>query len=46
MEARLVFEELFVAGEGFKLAEPLRWRTNNPVVRAPERLAVSCIERV
>jgi cytochrome P450 len=42
MEARLVFEELFAAGKGFVLDEPVRWRANNPVVRAPERLMVSC----
>ncbi|MDB5394896.1 MAG: cytochrome [Rhodospirillales bacterium] len=42
MEARVVFEELFVAGCGFALEEPIRWRANNPVVRAPERLMVSC----
>ena len=40
MEARLVFEELFAAGRDFTLAEPVRWRANNPVVRAPERLMV------
>jgi len=42
MEARLVFEELFAVGRDFTLAEPVRWRVNNPVVRAPERLMVSC----
>jgi cytochrome P450 len=42
MEARLVFEELFAAGRGFALREPIRWRANNPVVRAPEALMVSC----
>jgi cytochrome P450 len=42
MEARLVFEELFAAGRDFALTEPVRWRINNPVVRAPERLMVSC----
>jgi cytochrome P450 len=42
MEARLVFEELFAAGCDFTLEEPIRWRANNPVVRAPERLIVSC----
>lgn len=42
MEARLVFEELFAAGTGFALEETIRWRANNPVVRAPERLMVSC----
>lgn len=42
MEARLVFEELFAASHGFTLAEPVRWRINNPVVRTPERLIVSC----
>jgi cytochrome P450 len=44
MEARLAFEELFAAGRDFTLAEPIRWRTNNPVVRAPERLMVGCKE--
>jgi cytochrome P450 len=43
MEARLVFEELFAAGRDFTLDEPVRWRINNPVVRAPERLMVSAI---
>jgi len=42
MEARLVFEELFAAGRGFTLQQPIRWRANNPVVRAPEALMVSC----
>jgi cytochrome P450 len=42
MEARLVFEELFAAGRDFTLEEPVRWRVNNPVVRAPEKLMVSC----
>ena len=42
MEARLVFEELFAAGRDFTLQRPIRWRANNPVVRAPERLVVSC----
>jgi cytochrome P450 len=42
MEARIVFEELFAAARDFRLAEPVRWRINNPVVRAPERLLVSC----
>jgi cytochrome P450 len=43
MEARLVFEELFAAGRDFTLEEPVRWRINNPVVRAPEKLMVSAI---
>jgi cytochrome P450 len=42
MEARLVFEELFAAGKDFMLQESVRWRANNPVVRAPEALMVSC----
>jgi len=42
MEARLVFEELFAASRDFILEEPVRWRVNNPVVRAPEKLMVSC----
>jgi cytochrome P450 len=42
MEARLVFEELFAAGCDFTLERPVRWRANNPVVRAPERLMVCC----
>jgi cytochrome P450 len=42
MEARIVFEELFSAARDFKLAEPVRWRINNPVVRAPEKLMVTC----
>jgi len=41
MEARLVFEELFAAADSFALQEKIRWRVNNPVVRAPERLMVS-----
>lgn len=45
MEARLVFEELFAAGRDFTLREPVRWRANNPVVRAPEALLVSCSAR-
>jgi cytochrome P450 len=42
MEARIVFEELFAAARDFRLVEPVRWRINNPVVRAPEQLMVSC----
>jgi cytochrome P450 len=42
MEARILFEELFAAGRDFALAAPIRWRTNNPVVRAPERLIATC----
>jgi cytochrome P450 len=42
MEARIVFEELYAHARDFTLAEPVRWRINNPVVRAPERLIVSC----
>lgn len=42
IEARLVFEELFAAARNFTLEAPIRWRANNPVVRAPERLMVSC----
>jgi cytochrome P450 len=42
MEARIVFEELFAAAHDFRLAEPVHWRINNPVVRAPEKLMVSC----
>lgn len=42
MEARIVFEELYAHARNFALAEPVRWRINNPVVRAPERLMVSC----
>jgi cytochrome P450 len=45
MEARLVFETLFAQGRDFACAEPVRWRVNNPVVRAPERLMISCSAR-
>jgi len=45
MEARLVFEELFAAGDGFTLDQPVRWRVNNPTVRAPQSLMVSCRPR-
>ncbi len=45
MEARLVFEELFAIAGDFTLAEPVRWRVNNPVVRAPEHLMISCVSR-
>jgi cytochrome P450 len=46
IEARLVFEELFAAGRDFALNERLRWRVNNPVVRAPERLLASCKKNI
>jgi cytochrome P450 len=42
MEARLVFEELFAVGRDFTLQQSIRWRANNPVVRTPEALMVSC----
>jgi cytochrome P450 len=42
MEARIVFEELFAVARDFRQTEPVRWRINNPVVRAPERLMLSC----
>jgi len=45
MEARLLFEELFAVGRDFSLVQPFRWRSNNPVVRAPVELMVMC-ERV
>ncbi len=45
MEARIVFEELYAQARDFSLMEPVRWRINNPVVRAPERLMVYC-ERI
>lgn len=40
MEAKIALETLFRHRRYFALAEPIRWRTNNPVVRLPERLMV------
>jgi len=45
MEARLMFEELIAAGQDFRLAEPVAWRTDNPTVRSPRRLMVTCEAR-
>jgi cytochrome P450 len=42
MEARLTLATLLGAAGGIALVEPVRWRTNNPVVRAPERLMITC----
>ncbi len=42
MEARILFEELFVAGRDFACATPVEWRIDNPTVRAPRRLMVIC----
>lgn len=41
LEARLVFDALLQSDRTLELDEPVRWRTNNPVVRAPERLMIS-----
>jgi cytochrome P450 len=45
LEARLIFEALFRRAEDFELAAPIIWRTDNPVVRAPRRLLVTCRPR-
>jgi len=45
LETRLVFEELFAGARDFGLDQPVRWRTNNPVVRAPQGLIVACERR-
>jgi len=46
LEAKLLFEELFDGSSNepgdFRLCEPVRWRLNNPSVRAPVRLLISC----
>lgn len=42
LEARLVFESLLPMARDFTLTEPVIWRSDNPVVRAPERLMISC----
>lgn len=42
MEARQVFEALFRRARDFELVEPITWRTDNPAVRAPRRLIVTC----
>jgi len=42
LEARIAFEELLAAGGDFALRAPVSWRTNNPSVRAPKTLMVSC----
>ena len=41
-EARLLFEALFAAGRDFRLCEAPRWRQDNPSVRSPAGLLVSC----
>lgn len=41
LEARITLETLFRHPGRCVLAEPVRWRTNNPVVRAPERLMIA-----
>lgn len=41
LEARIVFEELFETGRDFALSAPVRWRVDNPSVRAPSALMVS-----
>jgi cytochrome P450 len=41
-EARLLFEALFAAGRDFRLCETPRWRQDNPSVRSPAGLLVSC----
>jgi cytochrome P450 len=43
LEAKLLFEELLSARKDFRLCEPVRWRLNNPSVRAPARLLISCV---
>jgi cytochrome P450 len=45
MEARLIFEALFRRAHDFELAAPITWRTDNPVVRAPRHLLVTCRPR-
>lgn len=42
MEARLTFEALFRRARDFTLTAPVAWRNDNPAVRAPRRLLVSC----
>lgn len=42
LEARITFEELLAIDCDFALTEPVIWRTDNPVVRAPERLMIMC----
>lgn len=42
LEARLVFEELLAQTSNLTLTEPVTWRADNPAVRAPERLMVTC----
>lgn len=42
LEARLALEELLAITKAITLAEPIRWRTDNPVVRAPANLMITC----
>jgi len=42
MEGRLLFEALFRRAREFSLVEPVTWRNDNPAVRAPRRLVVTC----
>ena len=41
LEVRILFEELLRTGRHFALTEPVRWRTNNPSVRAPQTLMIA-----
>lgn len=41
-EVRILFETLFAAARDFRLAEPVAWRRDNPSVRAPAGLLLSC----
>ena len=45
LEARLTFEALFRRACDFELVEPVVWRNDNPAVRAPRRLVVTCRPR-
>ena len=43
LEARILFEELFEAGRNLAIDGPVRWRTDNPSVRAPKALMLTIL---
>ncbi|GAD50407.1 putative cytochrome P450 [Caenibius tardaugens NBRC 16725] len=42
LEARVALEEILAITNTITLAEPVQWRTDNPVVRAPANLMITC----
>lgn len=45
LEAQILFETLFEAATNFQLTQAVSWRTDNPTVRAPQSLMMSCQAR-